>query len=122
MWWKLSVATPAKKMRDYSTENLPAKVDELLKTVQKAIFERALTMRTENTATVDSYDQFKKQLADKGGFVMAYWAGSSEDELKIKEETKATIRAIPFNQEAGTGKCFYTGQPATQKALFAVAY
>ncbi|MBX9570055.1 MAG: proline--tRNA ligase [Candidatus Obscuribacterales bacterium] len=110
------------KMRDYSTENLPAKVDELLKTVQKAIFERALTMRTENTATVDSYDQFKKQLADKGGFVMAYWAGSSEDELKIKEETKATIRAIPFNQEAGTGKCFYTGQPATQKALFAVAY
>ena len=64
----------------------------------------------------------KKVLADKNVFVETYWAGSGDDEGKIKDETKATVRCIPFNQNAPEGKCVYTGKPTTQKAIFARAY
>lgn len=110
------------KMRDFSTENLSATVADLLKKVQQAIFDKALKVRNDNTTSAENYAQFKDLLKEKNCFIEAYWAGSSEDELKIKEETKATIRAIPFDQDGSEGTCFYTGKKSTQKVFFAIAY
>lgn len=110
------------KMRDVSMDGLAGTIEELLKTVQKAIFDRALAHREANTITVANYDEFKAALKEKNSFIEVYFAGSSEDELKIKEETKATVRAIPFNQTGAAGTCFYTGKPADKKVLFAIAY
>ncbi|MBC7998394.1 MAG: proline--tRNA ligase [Leptolyngbya sp.] len=110
------------KTRDVSQSGLSEYLTNLLDEVQKAIFERALNFRKENTHTIDTYDQFKDVIENKHGFVEAYFAGSSEDEGKIKEETKATVRCIPFNQDHPEGKCFYTGKATKIKAVFARAY
>jgi prolyl-tRNA synthetase len=110
------------KTRDVSQENIGNTINELLVKVQQAIFDRALALRKDNTVSVSNYDEFKAKLKEKNCFIEAYFAGSNEDELKIKEETKATIRAIPFNQPESEGKCFYTGKPATKKVLLAIAY
>ena len=72
--------------------------------------------------TVDSYDEFKKALDDKGGFILAHWDGTAETEEKIKEETKATIRCIPLGNKKEEGKCILTGKPSTQRVIFARAY
>jgi prolyl-tRNA synthetase len=71
---------------------------------------------------VDSYDDFKEMMAQKGGFALAHWDGTTETELKIKEETKATIRCIPLDSTLEEGKCIYSGKPSKQRVLFAVAY
>lgn len=110
------------KTRDVSQEGIADYINNLLIEVQKAIFERALAYRKEMTTPVATYDEFKKLVDKKGGFFEAYFAGSSEDEGKIKEETKATVRCIPFNQNHAEGKCFYTGKATKQKAIFAKAY
>ncbi len=72
----------------------------------------------------DNYDQFKQIIAEQRGFVRVKWAEDSAAELAIKEETKATLRVIPFDQPEGgvQGKCFYTGKPATCEAIFARSY
>ena len=61
-------------------------------------------------------------LAEKGGFLRVHWAGSGEDEERVKEETKATIRCFPLDAEEGAGRCFYTGQETECIAIFARAY
>ena len=66
--------------------------------------------------------EFKDIMLNRPGFVFAHWDGSRETELKIKEETKATIRCIPFDAEAEEGKCIYTGNPSEKRVLFAIAY
>lgn len=110
------------KIRDVSMEGLSDHIEALLKTVQQAIFDRALALREANTISVSNYDEFKAALKERNCFIEVYFAGSSEDELKIKEETKATVRAIPFKQTGGGGTCFYTGKPADKQVLFAIAY
>lgn len=110
------------KTRDVSQTDIEKTVCDLLEKIQANIFARALAHREANTVQVTSYDEFKKILKENNRFIEAYFAGSSEDELKIKEETKATVRAIPFKQESGSGTCFYTGKPAEKKVLFAIAY
>lgn len=110
------------KTRDVSQEGIGDFVSKLLVEVQQAIFDRALAYRKEMTTEVATYDDFKKLLEQKGGFFEAYFAGSSADEGKIKEETKATVRCIPFKQAHAEGKCFYTGNATKQKAIFAKAY
>jgi prolyl-tRNA synthetase len=72
--------------------------------------------------TVDSYEEFKKVLETKGGFISAHWDGTSETEELIKQETKATIRCIPLNNKQENGVCIYSGKPSTQRVLFAKAY
>lgn len=109
------------KIRDVSQDGIAATVTELLTKVQQAIFDRALAHRKANTVTVSSYSEFKETLKEKNCFIEAYFAGDNDDELKIKEETKATVRAIPFDQQ-GEGTCFYTGKPADKKVLLAIAY
>jgi len=95
-------------------------VQELLDTIQADLYRAAVAFRDANVHEPASYDEFKAVVAD--GFARVWWAGSDEDELKVKEETKATIRCIPMDQPGGEGKCFYTGQPAKETAIFARAY
>jgi prolyl-tRNA synthetase len=94
----------------------------LLDSIQKNLYQRALRFREENTHIANTYDEFKNILETKGGFISAHWDGTVETEAKIKEETKATIRVIPFDAKPEPGKCIVTGRPSAQRALFAVAY
>jgi prolyl-tRNA synthetase len=105
-------------------EALETRLPALLEEVQKALFQRAAEFRANNTYYTDSYEEFKEIITEKRGFVRVKWAEDSAAELAIKEETKATLRVIPFDQPEGgvQGKCFYTGKPATCEAIFARAY
>jgi prolyl-tRNA synthetase len=105
-----------------SRDNIANVVENLLEEIQSSIYNRALNFRSENTVKVDSYEDFKKILDEKPGFVSAHWDGTSETEARIKEETKATIRCIPLNNEKEEGVCMVTGKPSTQRVLFARAY
>jgi len=97
-------------------------VVDLLDAIQENIFQKALDFRTEMTTEVDSYDEFKKVINEKGGFILAHWDGTSETEQKVKDETKATIRCIPLHGDKTPGKCMVTGNPSAQRVLFAKAY
>lgn len=110
------------KIRNVARAGLVNELSGLMDTVQKSIFENAVKFRKDNTVSVDSYDELKEALNGKNLFVETYWDGSSEDELSIKNDTKATVRCIPFEPAETEGKCMYTGKPTTQKAVFARAY
>jgi prolyl-tRNA synthetase len=94
----------------------------LLDDIQKNIYRKALEFRNENTFFVDKWDEFVRILDDKGGFIMAHWDGTPETEEKIKDETKATIRCIPFDAPEEEGNCIYSGKPSTRRVLFARSY
>ncbi len=96
-------------------------VISLLDEIQASLYQRALKFREENTHVIDTWEDFKVQI-EKGGFIMAHWDGTSETEEKIKEETKATIRCIPFNSAAEAGKCVFSGKDSAQRVVFARAY
>lgn len=103
-------------------ENIDQVVEDLLDAIQKNIYDKAFLFRAENTTKVDSYDEFKALLNTKGGFFLAHWDGTSETELLIKDETKATIRCIPFEGDGEEGFCMVTGKPSKQRVIFALAY
>jgi prolyl-tRNA synthetase len=103
-----------------SQEGLNQTVADLLEEIQQNLLDKATKFRDENTHDVDSYDDFKE--AVKTGFARVWWAGDNDDEVRVKEETKATMRCIPFDQPGGSGTCFYTGKQATQVAIFGRAY
>ena len=110
-----------KEKSTVTNENLGVYIQELLEKIQQNMYDKALAFRTANTFVLDTWDDFTAQI-EKGGFIYAHWDGTSETEDKIKELTKATIRCIPMDavQEAGT--CIYSGNPSTQRVLFARAY
>jgi prolyl-tRNA synthetase len=93
----------------------------LLEDIQRNIYQKAFKFREESTYKTDSYEEFK-EILEKGGFILAHWDGTSETETLIKEETKATIRCIPFDNPLEEGKCIRTGKPSIQRVLFARAY
>ncbi len=95
---------------------------ELLDDIQNNLFQRALDFREKHTSYVDSWDDFKDAINNKGGFVYAHWDGTKETELKIKEETKATLRCIPLESDNKSGKCIYSGKPSARRVVFAKAY
>jgi prolyl-tRNA synthetase len=103
-------------------EEVAVNVLLLLDEIQKNIYQKALKLREEMTTQVDSYDEFKKVLDGKAGFVMAHWDGTKETEAAIKDETKATIRCIPLDSVEESGKCVYSGKPSSRRVLFARAY
>lgn len=103
-------------------EKVGEKVVSLLDEIQKNLYDKALAFREENTRVVDSYEEFKEVINKEGGFVLAHWDGTRETEEKIKEETKATIRCIPFEDMGEEGKCMVTGKPSPKRVVFAVAY
>ena len=105
----------------HNVVELETLVPQLLDEIQQELFKRALKHREENTVKVDNWDEFKDAVA-ANKFVMAHWDGSGETEDKIKEETKATIRAIPFDTIAEEGKCVYSGKQSHCRVLFAKAY
>ncbi len=94
----------------------------LLDDIQKNIFRKASEFRKENTFYTDKWDEFVDITENRGGFIMAHWDGTGETEEKIKEETKATIRCIPFDSPEEEGKCIYTGKPSKRRVLFARSY
>jgi len=97
-------------------------VIHLLDEIQSNLLQRAIKFRDENITNVDSFDEFKEVLENKGGFILAHWDGSSETENKIKELTKATIRCIPESTNNESGNCVFSGNPSSQRVLFAKAY
>lgn len=104
-----------------SLDGIADYIVSLLDEIQASIYQKALKFREENTFKVDTWEEFKEQI-EKGGFILAHWDGSSETEEKIKEETKATIRCIPFDSNEETGICVYSGQPSKKRVVFARAY
>lgn len=105
-----------------SIDNAVSKVVSLISEIQDNIYQKALNYRQEMTTDVEDYDTFKSILEEKGGFIRAHWDGTPETEDKIKEETKATIRCIEFDQPEEEGKCIYSGKPSKRKVVFARAY
>ncbi|MCD9019555.1 proline--tRNA ligase [Parachryseolinea silvisoli] len=103
---------------DEVVEKIPALLDD----IQTTIYARARTFRSEVTTEVNSYEEFKQVLNEKGGFLAAHWDGTPETEAAIKEETKATIRCIPLDAKEEAGACIYSGKPSTRRVLFARAY
>ena len=104
-----------------SVENIEQVVKTLLDEIQANIFQKALKYRQEHTITVDSYDEFKEKI-EEGGFILAHWDGTTETEERIKEETKATIRCIPFDGDTTPGVCMVTGKRSARRVLFARSY
>ncbi len=102
-------------------DGIVEEIVRLLEDIQSNLYRKALTLREAKTYTVDTYDEFKEQI-EKGGFILAHWDGTPETEEKIKEETKATIRCIPFDGDKTPGKCMVTGKPSAQRVLFARSY
>lgn len=96
-------------------------VKGLLEEIQGNIYQKALKHRESMTRTVETYEEFKVEI-EKGGFILAHWDGTPETEEKIKEETKATIRCIPFDGDKTPGVCMVTGKPSAQRVLFARSY
>jgi prolyl-tRNA synthetase len=102
-------------------ENISQTVAEMLETIQANLLAKATKFRDENIFEPKDYDEFK-EIIEKGGWCYVWWKPSVENEAKIKEETKATLRCIPLDQPGGKGKCIYSGEEATEKAYFARAY
>ena len=106
-------------------EGIADYVQTLLEDIQSNIYQKALTFRNEHITVADTYDEFKQQI-EKGGFILAHWDGTTETELKIKEDTKATIRCIPFEAikegDKEPGRCMVTGRPSACRVLFARSY
>jgi prolyl-tRNA synthetase len=106
---------------------LENRIPALLAQIQKDMLERARVFRDENTRTVTNYEEFRQVMEDKRGFIFAPWCGDGECELKVKEETKATIRCLPLDDdnrvvEATEGVCVRCGAPAKYNVYFARAY
>lgn len=103
-------------------ETIDSYVADLLDEIQANLLQRSKDFRAERTTIANSYDELKQALEEKGGFVYAHWDGTTETELKIKEETKATIRCLPLEGEKEEGACIVTGKPSAQRVIFAKAY
>ncbi|NJO07426.1 MAG: hypothetical protein HC876_19000, partial [Chloroflexaceae bacterium] len=92
----------------------------LLATIQQSLYDRALAFRTAHTYDVSTYEELAEAI--EKGFARCYWAGTTEDEVRIQTDLKATTRVIPFEQPDTAGRCVVTGQETTQQILFARAY
>jgi prolyl-tRNA synthetase len=102
--------------------DIPATLETLLVEIQNNLFAKAKALLQEKTTPVQSYEEFKNVIYDKGGFAKAAWCGSADCEAKIKDETGATIRVRPFRKEEPTANCVYCGQKAKETVYFARSY
>ena len=105
-----------------SLDELETKVQEILDTMQNDMLERARAHRDAHTYEALTYDEFKDTIANKPGFVKAMWCGDLECEMKIKEDTTATSRCMPFEQEQLSDKCVCCGKPAKTMVYWGKAY
>ena len=111
-----------KEKQSMQLEGLENTLENLLNEIQENIYNKALQFRQENTVKVDSYEEFKRVLDEKPGFVLAHWDGTPETEERIKEETKATIRCIALDTPEEAGVDMVTGKPSSRRVYFARAY
>lgn len=111
-----------KEKKVVTIENVVDEIPGLLEDIQQNIYNRALKFKNDMTTRVDTYEEMKKVLAEKGGFVLAHWDGTAETEAAIKAETKATIRCIPLDAPEEAGQCVYSGKPSNKRVVFAQAY
>ena len=103
-------------------EEVSSAVPLLLDEIQVSLFNKALEFRAENSKTADTWEEFEALMKGNPGFVYAHWDGTTSTENKIKERTKATIRCIPLDGVKEEGKCIFTGNPSSQRVVFAKAY
>lgn len=101
--------------------NLSQEIKTELKNMQDDLYQKAIDFRNKKTKEVDNWEDFKKEI-NNNNFVLAHWDGTKETEDKIKEETKATIRCLPFDEKAAKGSCVYSKKSSKQRVLFARAY
>lgn len=111
-----------KEKMTVSIDGLAETIHVLLNDIQQNIYSKAKKYRDDNIHKADTWEEFEKLLDGPGGFIAAHWDGTAETENKIKELTKATIRCIPLNNLLEDGKCILTGNPSSQRVLFARAY
>lgn len=119
---EVAIRHSGEKVRGVSQEGIVEYTTNLLDKVQKELFDRAIQFRKDNTHQVTSYDQFKETLDKNNGFIETHWCKDGDCELKIKEETKATIRCLPFDWKPVAGKCVRCGTDTDQRVVFARAY
>lgn len=105
-----------------SRDNIVERVKVLLDDIQKNIYRKAVDFRDSNTFRADTWEEFTDIIENRGGFVLAHYDGTPETEEKIKDLTKATVRAIPLTNPGEKGKCILTGKPSERRVLFARAY
>jgi len=103
-------------------EELVNTIAGLLKAIQDSLFNKATKFLEDNITAAKTYREFKKVLREKGGFIKSCWCSSTECEEKIKEETGATIRLVPFEKEQLFSDCVYCGKEAREVVYFARAY
>lgn len=111
-----------KEKSSVSMDGLTQHILGVLEDIQQNMFNKARDYRDSHITEVNSWEEFKQVLNEKGGFVSAHWDGTGETEEKIKQETKATIRCIPLDGVEEEGKCVFTGKPSARRVLFAQAY
>lgn len=111
-----------KEKQAVGMDGLKDAVRTLLEDIQQSMFQNALKFREDNSHTVDTYDEFKTVLNEQGGFLYAHWCGSDDCEQAVQDDTKATIRCIPFDQPEEAGDCIYCGKPSAMRVPFAKAY
>ena len=111
-----------KEKKSYSIDGLAQNIILLLDDIQETIFNKAKQFRDEHITPANSWEEFIQLLDEKTGFVAAHWDGTGETEDKIKELSKATIRCIPLGNTLEEGKCILSGNPSSQRVLFARAY
>ena len=111
-----------KEKRSIGLDGLAEHITVLLDDIQQSMFNKAKQYQQEHITPANDWDEFVKLLDEKGGFISAHWDGTAETEDAIKEKTKATIRCIPLDNVMEDGKCILTGNPSTQRVLFARAY
>ena len=104
-----------------SFDNIAQHVTELLEDIQNNLFEKARRYRDAHIYECDNYDEFRTKVKD-GGFFLCHWDGTAETEAKIKEETQATIRCIPFGYEQTEGVDMVSGKPAKCRVIIARSY
>jgi len=102
-------------------EGVAEHIKNLLEDIQQNIYNKAFDFRENNTVKVDDFETFKTRI-EEGGFLLCHWDGTAETEEAIKNETKATIRCIPFDAPEEEGKCIYSGKPSNRRVIFARAY
>ncbi|MFQ3593579.1 MAG: His/Gly/Thr/Pro-type tRNA ligase C-terminal domain-containing protein, partial [Gemmataceae bacterium] len=114
---------PGKESKEFGVPlgSAASRIGELLQLMQTGLYERAKAYRDAALQPCDSYVEFKERI-EEGGFFLCHWDGTPETEHKIQEETKATIRCIPFDQPKEPGRCMVTGAPSTGRVVLARAY
>ncbi len=117
-----SARRDVREKKGFPVAGVAEAVQDRLDTIQKAMFDKALQFRTDNTHRVDNWDDFKSALEEKGGFLYAHWDGDGATEAAIQAETKATIRCIPLDDDTEDGVCVKSGKPSKRRVLFAKSY